>query len=248
VTDVTLTAEEWDKAMAFVLAGDDEAPTGSTKDRKPPPRRRPAYTVKALDTGDSGDKWTALMPPAGQVTTYTEIPPSGPADSGVTKDPATPGTPDKWAIRIGTPQPTGTPNGGSFASTSGTPGWSTTVGTPQGTQTVLWNATPSGSSDGTGPSGDPTTTDTLNRAPRTSLASTEDLYTTPGGNAALPDGSFMICSASDVQNCVDKVKNADEANPRRTTHPWYADVKAHIARRASDLGVSNLVPADWKLS
>lgn len=243
----TLSATEWDKAMAFVLAAEDDDKE-STKGQKPPVRRRPAYMAPARDALASGTGWSEMQPPVPQVQTFTEIPPSGPADSGVTMSADAPGDPaNKWATRIGVPQPTGTPSG-SMASTSSTPGWSTTVGTPQGTAKQLWNAAPSGASDGTGPDASKTTTDTLNKAVRTSLASTEDLHTTPGGEASLPDGSFFIATANDVQNCVDKVKNADEQNPRAALHPWYADVKAHIAKRASALGVSTLVPDDWQLS
>lgn len=76
-------------------------------------------------------------------------------------------------------------------------------------------------------------------------ASNEDLHTTPGGEASLPDGSFMCVKAEDVSILVDKVKAADERNPRPTTHPWWVEVKAHLARRAASLGVSDLIPSGW---
>jgi hypothetical protein len=76
-------------------------------------------------------------------------------------------------------------------------------------------------------------------------ASHEDLHTTTGGEASLPDGSFMCVKAEDVGILVDKVKAADERNPHPATHPWWAEVKAHLARRAASLGVSDLIPADW---
>lgn len=248
-TEVTLTAAEWNQAMAFVLAAEDDEPKESAKGQKPATRRRPAYVAPTRDALNyDGDKWSEMQPPAAKVQTFTEIPPSGPADSGVTKDPATPTTtPDKWATRIGVPQPSGKPSG-SMASTSSTDGWSSKTGTPQATQKTMWNGAPTGTSLGLGPDASPTKMDTLNRAPRSSLASVEDLHTTSGGNAALPDGSFFIQTADDLQNCIDKVKSADEQNPRKATHPWYADVKTHIAKRASALGVPNMVPDDWQLS
>lgn len=130
MTDVTLTVDEWEKAMAFVLATEDKEE--SKKDAKPKPKRRPAFLNL----------------------------PKAPAKAGV-------------------------------------------------------------------------------------VASNEDLHTTPGGEASLPDGSFMCVKAEDVSILVDKVKAADERNPRPTTHPWWGEVKAHLARRAAALGVSDLIPAGW---
>jgi hypothetical protein len=183
---VTLTAEEWEKAMAFVLSAKEDEKE-SVKGRKPPTRRRPAYVapVKALDTGDGGDKWTAVMPPTGSNTNLTEMPSTGPAGTSDTSTPPA----EPWYTRIGTPQSTGTPDG--------------------------------------------------------SMASNEDLHTTPGGEASLPDGSFLCVKAGDVSILVDKVKAADERNPRPDTHPWWVEVKAHLARRASALGVSELIPSGW---
>jgi hypothetical protein len=148
-----LTATEWDKAMAFVLAAEDDEPKDSTKGQKPPTRRRPAYVapVKA-------------------------------------------------------------------------------------------------STDGSGPSGDSTSTTTTDLTPTALPGGPNPDLTNRTSNASLPDGSFMIITADDVQNCVDKVLNADQQNPRPLSHPWYEDVKAHIARRASDLGVTNLVPDNWQMS
>lgn len=126
MTDVTLTVEEWEKAMAFVLATEDKE--GSKKDMKAKPKRRPAF---------------------------------------------------------------------------------------------------------------------LNTPKMPAKASNEDLHTTPGGEASLPDGSFMCVKAEDVSILVDKVKAADERNPRPLTHPWWGEVKAHLVRRAAALGVSDLIPAGW---
>jgi hypothetical protein len=259
MTTTPLSVDEWQKAMDIAMAVPDD-PKESKKGTKQAPRRRPPFGVvkAALNYGEGSDNWTVLMPPLAVVKTFTEIPPSGPADTNVTSPADKPSAApvDSWAVRIGKPQSTGTPKISMALNEDDTAaGWSSNIGRPQGTvynsgstPTKIWTALPTGTPDPNQNPDGPAVKDTTNKSVRTSLASVEDLYTTLSGNASLPDGSFFIATADDVQNCVDKVKNADQNNPRKDTHPWYNDIKGHIARRASDLGCSDLVPENWNLS
>jgi hypothetical protein len=52
---------------------------------------------------------------------------------------------------------------------------------------------------------------------------------------ALPDGSFPIANTGDLRNAIQAIGRAKDP----------AKAKAHIKRRAKDLGAENLVPADW---
>jgi len=109
MSDVELTAEEWTKAMSLVLAMEDDAPA-------PAPAKR-ILVVAGLNFSPNGaDSWSAKQPPTGEVKTYTEMPPSGPGDTGVTSPADKPNKEplDKWATKVGTPEPTGKPTG-SFA-------------------------------------------------------------------------------------------------------------------------------------
>jgi hypothetical protein len=261
--EVQLSPDEWDKAMKLVLAAKDDpedAPS-TKKGKKPVTRKRPPYvlpTAKAgVNMGDAGDTWTALQPPAGKNSSYMEDGPERtPGQVSVPDPTASTTTPDRWVPKVGVPQSTGKPSGSMALNEDDTAaGWSSNIGKPEGTvynsgstPTKIWTAFPSGTPDPNQNPDGPTTVDKTNKTPRTSLASVEDLYTTPGGNASLPDGSFFIATADDVKNCVDKVKNADQTNPQKDVNPWFHDIKGHIARRAADLGVSDLVPPDWNIS
>lgn len=110
MSDVELSAEEWTKAMSLVLAMEDDAPA-------PAPAKRILVVAGLNYSPNGGDAWSAKQPPSpGDVKTYTEMPPSGPGDSGVTSPANKPNKEpeDKWSTKVGTPQPTGKPTG-SFA-------------------------------------------------------------------------------------------------------------------------------------
>jgi hypothetical protein len=64
-------------------------------------------------------------------------------------------------------------------------------------------------------------------------------------NPAMADGSFLILNEGSLRAAINKVQAADELYSTGNRH-LYLDVKAHIARRASELGLSDLVPAGWK--
>jgi hypothetical protein len=57
----------------------------------------------------------------------------------------------------------------------------------------------------------------------------------------------MTVNTDDLINNIQKVQNADLTNPRPDTHPWYTDIKRHLANRAADLGVTHLIPKDWNV-
>ena len=52
---------------------------------------------------------------------------------------------------------------------------------------------------------------------------------------AMPDGSFPIANATDLRNAIQSVGRAKD----------YARAKAHITRRAKDLGLTNMLPSEW---
>jgi hypothetical protein len=54
------------------------------------------------------------------------------------------------------------------------------------------------------------------------------------GNA-MPDGSFPIANATDLRNAIQSVGRAKD----------YAKAKAHITRRAKELGLTNMLPSEW---
>jgi hypothetical protein len=54
------------------------------------------------------------------------------------------------------------------------------------------------------------------------------------GNA-MPDGSFPIANATDLRNAIQSVGRAKD----------YARAKAHITRRAKELGLTNMLPSEW---
>lgn len=132
-------------------------------------------------------------------------------------------------------------------------GWSTGRALPPEGRTVWGQPVPSGapaSYYSNGPADGPTKTDTLNRAPRSSLArltADEDLDHDAPDNLSLPDGSFFVATLDDLKAAVDKVKNADQTNPDKSK-PWFTDIKSHLARRAEALNAPNhIVPADWQV-
>lgn len=53
---------------------------------------------------------------------------------------------------------------------------------------------------------------------------------------AMPDGSYPIANIDDLKNAIQAIGRADDPDA----------VKAHIKRRASELGAEELIPADWK--
>lgn len=53
---------------------------------------------------------------------------------------------------------------------------------------------------------------------------------------AMPDGSFPIANIDDLKNAIQAIGRADDPEA----------VKAHIKRRASELGAPELVPEDWR--
>lgn len=203
-----------------------------------------------------------------------EIPDDGPtAPAGGETPPASEDV-DKWYARIGKPSSTGTPSG-SMASADINYGkdtataWSslkvktgrtkkvnygkdTEKGWSNGpTSSATTKALPAKSPGTPNPNQTPdglTRVDTLNKAPRSSLAklnADEDLDNDVPDNLSLPDGSFFIANKDDLQSAIGKVKNADNTNP--LSKPIYGEVKRHIARRAQALGASNMVPADWQV-
>jgi hypothetical protein len=203
-----------------------------------------------------------------------EIPDDGPTPpaSGVT--PPASKEVDTWSAKVGTPQPTGTPTG-SFASggvdygDDTSTGWSAgsadvpkRTGVNYGDDTATgWSTGPSqaatkkvaakapGTPDPNRPPDGPTKFDTLNKAPRSSIAqldADEDLDWDVPDNLQLPDGSFFIANKGDLQSAIGKVKNADNTNPRKNK-PIYTEVKRHIAKRAQALGCPEMVPADWQM-
>lgn len=90
------------------------------------------------------------------------------------------------------------------------------------------------------------------KAVRTSMASENadaDLGHGPEGHGSpsMPDGSFNIVQPGDLHAAIAKVQNAEKTTTNAPGHPAYVDVKRHIARRASAMGLANQVPADWQM-
>jgi hypothetical protein len=54
--------------------------------------------------------------------------------------------------------------------------------------------------------------------------------------AAMPDGSYPISNRQDLENAI-RSWGRGGSDPK---------VKAHIKRRASSLGLENLIPENWK--
>lgn len=55
-------------------------------------------------------------------------------------------------------------------------------------------------------------------------------------NQAMPDGSFPIANAADLRNAIQSVGRAKD----------YSAAKQHIVRRARSLGMTDMLPEDWK--
>lgn len=258
MTTVELTAEEWEKAMAFIVASKEDP--NQTATGAPP-----------LNYANEGKAWSQMQPPVGQNKNFMEVPPSGPADNGVKNNPLAPGkeigTPTGFSIKVGTPQSTGTPTG-SFAKlheSDTSKGWSSQKGKPTGkvytnvgNAKKLWTAFPKGKQPKNQTPDGPTTISKLNLAPRTTMAHfSEDTDPDPDNSGvnrtSLPDGSFLITNGDDIHNAVAKVQNMEQANPNPKANPWYTEIKKHIAQSARrldpthNLGYVNKVPADWQM-
>lgn len=90
------------------------------------------------------------------------------------------------------------------------------------------------------------------KAVRTSMASENadsDLGHGPEGHGPLsmPDGSFNIVQPGDLHAAIAKVQNAEKSTTHAPGHAAYVDVKRHIARRATAMGLGHEVPADWQM-
>lgn len=53
---------------------------------------------------------------------------------------------------------------------------------------------------------------------------------------AMPDGSFPIQNETDLRNAIQSVGRASN----------YAAAKEHIIRRAKEMGLTRILPEDWK--
>lgn len=281
-----LSRTEWEAMMANVLADVSVDPTekwgtvespgnkgndeGGAKTATEIPDNHPAKGGPRTPEGEKDDE----IPAGGGFTTVPshtpetgpvskETPADGPASSDSPADKPDKVDDNKWAAKVGKPEPTGKPSG-SFARLQdvkydGT-SWTTKgpVAVPSKTVTQ-WSGSPAGAADGTGPDGTPTKTvskDDPTKFPGKSRTDStpaptnadEDLDNDKPDNLSLPDGTFLTQNVDDLKNNIDKVKNADQTNPRHSTHPWYLDVKRHLMNRAADLGATHLIPADWNLS
>lgn len=265
-----LTKTEWYAMMATVLSDVSIDPTDRWSSIQAPgnqdgthlseiPDNHPAKGGPVTPEGEVDDEIPAGggfvvkigKPDYTKNTVLHEIPSDGPAskDSPADKPNLEPG--GKFSPKVGRPMPTGTPSG-SFAELhdlqyDGT-AW-VTKGPVSPGGSIVWNAFPTGTSDGTGPDGSPRKSDMLNRTPGANgYAADEDLDHDVPDNLSLPDGTFFTLNVDDLRNNIDKIKNADQTNPRSATHPWFMDVKQHLMNRAKDLSATNLIPSDWNLS
>lgn len=226
------------------------------------PKTPDGETDDEIPAGGGFDTKPAATPETGPV--MKEIPSDGPASSDSPADKPNKVDDGKMATKVGKPEPTGKPSG-SFAKLNdlqydGTAWTAKGPLSPSGTGSVKWNSTPQGDSLGDGPDApgqykkvsqdDPAKFPRKSNTDATPKAANadEDLDKDLPDNLALPDGSFFTQNVDDLRVNVDKVKNADQTNPRAVTHPRYMDVKRHLANRAADLGATHMIPADWQLS
>jgi hypothetical protein len=289
MTEKILNDNEWRAAMDFVLASEDKPAEPEPVEDKAGKKKMPAAFLKELmkkkgikPAADllteipSGGGWVGRtgtpQPTSNKVS--NEIPDDGPTvPSGGETPPSTEDV-DKWATRVGKPQPTGTPKvsmasagvnygddtSGAWSSVSAdtgtktgvnlgedtSAGWST--GVPKPTTKSL-PAKAAGTPDPNQSPDGPTKVDTLNRAPRGSMAkmnADEDLDDDVPDNLSLPDGSFFVANKGDLQSAIGKVKNADQTNPR-PQKPIYTEVKKHLVRRAKALKCPEMIPNDWQM-
>jgi hypothetical protein len=264
VTSAFKTPEEWQLAMEFVLALQTEIPADggfATRVGKPEPTSN--KTMNEIPNNHPVGTRSPVLPTDPQkfdTDNSSKIRDEIPADGGFTEKVGKPEPKNTNLNEIPNNHPSGTkaprtPLDWARAAaalnygTDTSSGWKVGDPLPAPGKVDWLNSFPPGASLGNGPDGNMAPkynkTDTLNRAPRSTIASNEDLS---GDDAQLPDGSFMITNENDLVGAISKVENAEQMNPHRGERPWYMEIKRHIAKRAAHLDRTDLVPKSWQLS